>query len=398
MRSWNFRYLALTMAGLCLLAPTSAGAAAIKVRQAFGVTGADADASGELRLVVRSARDGLRGKLRVSARGLDPQAIYTLTVDGVAIGTMTARRNGSARALFNSRPRGNQPLLGVDPRGRLAALVTSGGVTVLQTAVSSGTLDPNKVRCCLPDDSGPECEDRTAAECAAAGGVDLGPGSCLPNPCSGSAPPPPGSDIVCCLPDDSGPECEDRTPTECSAQGGINLGAGVCTPNPCSGPTTPPDADIRCCLPDDSGPKCEDRTAAECAALGGVNIGSGACLPNPCRAGATTTTTLPPQPLLVLTCERRSNRSRASVNGKNLASGQYRARITSGANQASSGLAPTVGDEVEFDFDSDPGDIAAGATPIAPNFLQGTPPQMTGELLDAGGAVVASGVATCRQR
>lgn len=398
MRLSGNRYSALAIAGLCLLAPAWAGAAATRVRQPLGVTGADADASGELRLVVRSTRNGLRGKLNVRARGLDPQATYAITIDGVTIGSMTARRNGAARALFDSRPRGNQQLLGVDPRGRLAAVVASGGAIVLRTAVSSATLDPNKIRCCLPDDSGPECEDRTAAECAAAGGVDLGPGSCLPNPCSGETPPPAGSDIVCCLPDDSGPECEDRTPAQCSFQGGINLGTGVCTPNPCSGPSAPPDADIRCCLPDDSGPKCEDRTAAECAALGGVNIGGGACLPNPCRAGATTTTTLPPQPLLVLTCERRANRSRASVNGKNLPSGNYRARITSGANQAASGLAPTVGDEVEFDFDSDPGDIAAGATPIASSFLQGTPPRMTGELLDTNGIVVLSGVTTCTQR
>ncbi len=400
MRLFHLRYLALALAlaALALHGPAEAKAQAIKIRQALGVTGADPDARGEIRLVIRTTRSGLRGRMNVRALGLSPSATYTITVDGVAIGTMVARRSGSARALFDTTPGGKRLLLGVDPRGRVAAIQAADGATVLQTAVSAATLDPNKVRCCLPDDSGPECEDRTAAECAAAGGVDLGPGSCLPNPCSAETPPPPGADIVCCLPDDSGPECEDRTPAECSFQGGVNLGLGVCTPNPCSGPTAPPDADIRCCLPDDSGPKCEDRTAAECTALGGVNIGAGSCLPNPCQAGATTTTTLPPQPLLVLTCERRSNRSRASVNGKNLASGDYRARITSGANSATSGLAPTVGDEVEFDFDSDPGNIAAGAIPIAASFIQGSPPQVSGEILDAGGAVVVSGVATCRQR
>ena len=37
-------------------------------------------------------------------------------------------------------------------------------------------------------------------------------------------------DVVCCLPDDSGPECEDRTAAQCAAEGGVNLGAGSCLP------------------------------------------------------------------------------------------------------------------------------------------------------------------------
>lgn len=46
--------------------------------------------------------------------------------------------------------------------------------------------------------------------------------------------PEPDQDIRCCVPDDSGPECEDRTPAECASRGGVNLGEGSCTPNPCS--------------------------------------------------------------------------------------------------------------------------------------------------------------------
>jgi hypothetical protein len=45
--------------------------------------------------------------------------------------------------------------------------------------------------------------------------------------------PEPDGDIRCCVPDDGGPKCEDRTPAECAARGGIDLGAGSCTPNPC---------------------------------------------------------------------------------------------------------------------------------------------------------------------
>jgi hypothetical protein len=399
---------ALALGGLMALGPAPARARSTHISQDLGATGADADASGELKLVIRDSRKGLRGRMVVKARRLEPARQYEIEIEGVRIGSLATRRNGSGKAKFDSKPKPGKQLLGVDPRGKLAELVSAQGATVLQTAVSSSGLDPNKVRCCLPDDSGPECEDRTAAECTAAGGMDLGPGSCLPNPCSGPTPPPePEDDIACCLPDDSGPECEDRTPAECSAQGGIDVGAAVCLPNPCTGPTPPPDDDIRCCLPDDSGPECEDRTVAECAALGGVNIGAGTCLPdNPCQAGATTTTlpgattttTQPAPPALVVTCERRADRSRASVDGNNLASGNYRARVTSGANTATSGLAPTVGDEAEFDFDSDPGDIAAGATPIAAAFIQGNPPQLTGEILDAGGAVVMSATVTCDDR
>ena len=45
--------------------------------------------------------------------------------------------------------------------------------------------------------------------------------------------PEPDEDIRCCVADDGGSKCEDRTPAECSARGGVNLGAGSCTPNPC---------------------------------------------------------------------------------------------------------------------------------------------------------------------
>jgi acyl-coenzyme A thioesterase PaaI-like protein len=86
------------------------------------------------------------------------------------------------------------------------------------------------------------------------------------------------------------------------------------------------------------------------------------------------------------------------VNGQDLPTGSYSARISSGANVATSALASTVGDEVEFDFDSEPDDVAAGATAIASNFIGGATPAVTGEVLSEGGAVVASGTATCRVR
>jgi hypothetical protein len=402
---------AIVLCSALLLGSGTAHAASTKVLLVVGATGADPDARGKIVLSVRDNRKGLSAKLTVKASRLSPSSAYDVAVDGVRMGGFTSTTGGSGKARFSTSPGGKDQFLGVDPRGRAIAVIDGAGATVLLVGLPAGgvgTTNGSDVRCCLPDDSGTECEDRTPQECVAQGGTDLGPGSCVPNPCASGSP---GADIVCCLPDDSGPECEDRTGAECSAQGGVNLGTGSCSPNPCPPAAPGPDDDIRCCLPDDSGPECEDRTAAECAAQGGVNIGAGACVPNPCLGGATTTTTstggtsttsttLPGGggAVVRVTCERRSDRSRASVNGNNLASGTYRARVISGANTATAAPMATVGDEVEFDFDSNPNDIAAGATAIAAGFIQGAPPRVTGQLLDATGAtVIVEATATCEE-
>lgn len=222
----------------------------------------------------------------------------------------TTSRGGAGKARFDTDPRKNDQTLGVDPRGRTVGVVNAAGAVVLAaTLAEGGQIGGADTRCCLPDgggDGAPECEDRTPAECAAQGGIDLGPGSCLPNPCEGSTPPPAGSDIRCCVPDGGG-----------------------------DGPA-----------------ECEDRTPAQCAALGGVIIGAGTCA--------------------------------------------YTARVSSGANAATAPAQDAIGDEVEFDFDSNGGDIAAGATAIPSTFIQNL--QVTGELRDASGAVVATHVATCLAR
>jgi len=50
------------------------------------------------------------------------------------------------------------------------------------------------------------------------------------------------------------------------------------------------------------------------------------------------------------------------------------------------------------EVDTDPGNIAAGATPIGAGFIQLSPPQVTGSILDAGGDVVVQATATCEDR
>ncbi len=346
---------ALMACSLAMLGPVEPVHAS--ARQPLATTGVDGDATGNAKVDVRSRPSGLRGKLEVRGRKLDPSAVYQITLDGVRIGSFTTARGGAGKARFDTTPNKKAQLLGVDPRGRTLDVVEPNGAVVLSGVLAAGgQIGGADTRCCLPDGGGDgpaECEDRTPAECAAQGGVDLGPGSCLPNPCDSVTPPPTGGgDVRCCLPDGGGDgptECEDRTPAQCAAQGGINIGAGACGAGACA--ATPPP-------PPPGG--------------GGGNA------------------------VLRLRCERRSNRSKISVDANDIAGGTYTARVTSGANTATSGPQSTIGDEVEFDFDSDRGDIGEGATPIAPSFIQGL--QVTGQVLDASGAVVVSATVSCEAK
>ena len=100
-------------------------------------------------------------------------------------------------------------------------------------------------------------------------------------------------------------------------------------------------------------------------------------------------------------CEQRiAERSKISVDGHKLAplpAGQmYRAQVVSGANSATSPGEALVGDEVEFDFDSDRGDIAEGAVAIPANFIVNG--NVTGKILAPDGSTVISDTVACRVR
>lgn len=95
-------------------------------------------------------------------------------------------------------------------------------------------------------------------------------------------------------------------------------------------------------------------------------------------------------------CEQRAGRSKISVDGNNLAAGSYRAQVVSGGNSAQSPAQVAVGDEAEFDFDSNPADIAAGATAISSTFIQNG--QVTGKIVNSTGATVISDTVSCRVR
>lgn len=93
-------------------------------------------------------------------------------------------------------------------------------------------------------------------------------------------------------------------------------------------------------------------------------------------------------------CEVRSNRSKISVDGRQLASGAYTTEAISGGNLAMAGPVTAVRGQVETDYDSAAADIADGATPIAPGFIEGA--RVTGKVVDASGFTVAEGTAVCR--
>ena len=242
MQTPNGRILRVTAAAVSL-ALTSLGwtspamaKATVKTKQALTATAAAPGASGEARFELRGTTDG---RLRVVVKQLASKASYEVIVGGIKVGTIETNKGGGGRIRFRSQPKGNDHMLGFDPRAATVEVRAAGGEDVLSGALSDdGSPDAGDIACCLADDSGTECEDRTADECVAQGGTVSDATSCLPNPCAGA--PAPGVDVVCCIADDSGPECEDRTADACAAQGGTVIDATDCSANPCA--ATPPAA------------------------------------------------------------------------------------------------------------------------------------------------------------
>lgn len=394
----NLKALSLGVLGTLAAAATLMPTAAFALRSSSDgkadlrlvSTGVDADATGRAKLRVRGADDG---RFDLRAGNLDVGATYDLVFSGVSVGSLVADSNGKARARFRSRPRSSKDtLLGFDPRGSILIVRNAAGEDVLVGDLPVGTSnasDDTKIVCCVPDDSRTECEDRTPDACIAEGGTVSTATTCLPNPCD-TAVVPTEDEVICCLPDDSGPECEDRSVEECSAQGGIVVAANSCLDNPCAA-VPAVDDDTRCCEPDDSGAECEDRLPSECIARGGVDIGPGVCSIDAC-AGVPIPTG---NEEVLVKCEKRSSRSKVSVDGRGLRDGSYTAHIVSGANEATAGAQAAVLSEAEFDFDSDGGDIAAGATAIPAGFLAGSAPSVTARILDADGNVIVEGTAVC---
>lgn len=100
-------------------------------------------------------------------------------------------------------------------------------------------------------------------------------------------------------------------------------------------------------------------------------------------------------------CEQRGlERSRISVDGKSLSALpqglMLKAQAVSGANVATSAAQPLRGDQVEFDFDSNPRDIAQGATGIPSDFIVGG--SVTGKIVLPDGSTLIADTVACRVR
>lgn len=97
-----------------------------------------------------------------------------------------------------------------------------------------------------------------------------------------------------------------------------------------------------------------------------------------------------------VTCEVRGDRSKISVDAKDLAAGSYSTEALSGPNMAKSPLQRAVAGEIEADYDSNPVDIAAGAVAVTPGFIVGG--KVTGKVVNAVGNTVLSDTVNCRVR
>lgn len=295
---------ALALAGLVVAAPAVAGS---KSKAKLNTTSASPDPVKTKGKVDFKSRGGADGKFLVVVNKLAPSTSYDVVVDGVRVASVVTNKGGTAKALFMTRPkRGKQLLLGFNPRGAQVSIRNEDGEDVLEGEVPVPEVKPSdagKVGCCVPDDGGEECEDRTPDACAAEGGTLTATGGCLPDPCAGVGDlNEDGEDddededeVLCCQPasdastnDDPEVDCEDvSTSAECAAGGGVLLQVDSCDPDPCS-PTPPADVSA-CCVPDDDGSgeiDCEVRTLDRCLSRGGTPVpGVAACAVDTCPGG-----------------------------------------------------------------------------------------------------------------
>jgi hypothetical protein len=99
-------------------------------------------------------------------------------------------------------------------------------------------------------------------------------------------------------------------------------------------------------------------------------------------------------------CETRATpaRARISIDGSGLIAGKkYYARAVSAGRRVDAPLAAAgANGQAGFDFDSNPNDIAAGATAIRSGFI--TDNQVVGRIYDAEGFLQAKDTVTCRAR
>jgi hypothetical protein len=281
------------LAGAVLGALPGEAGARTRIVQALSPTAHAPRARGTAKLVMPS---GSKGRFSIKARHLAAGQSFDVVVDKVKVGTLSTGPSGSGIARFSTSPRGRNAMLGFDPRGaEVEVRDADSGDDDLDTDMPDDTPD-SAIGCCIGehddddaqgDEEGEsECEELTAAACAAKGGTATTATSCLPDPCRQNPPP---STTVCCLAhdddgagedDDPEVECEHLSESECAARNGTAVQASSCEPNPCR-PVPPPELVI-CCVPDDGDSECERLTPDHCTAAKGTVSSATSCDPNPC--------------------------------------------------------------------------------------------------------------------
>lgn len=278
-RAW----VAAIVTGAFALGAAGAGAA-VQVKKDLTATVHAPGAKGKAKLVLRSAASG---KFTIAARRLAPNHAFDVIVHHIKVATLHTTRGGSGRAQLSAPANRHDGMLGVDPRGDQVEVRDDQGDDVLVGDMPDDAQDPNAIACCVAHGHETECEDLTLAACAAANGTPTAGTSCLPDPCN--AAPPANDGMVCCLSgsaagavidDDPEIECEDVSAADCAAAGGVAVQAASCDPNPCA-PVPPPQVVI-CCVPDGGEAECEEVTPEHCTAQAGTVSTAPSCESDPC--------------------------------------------------------------------------------------------------------------------
>lgn len=177
----------VALAGGTFTSHEAKAAMAVDVARPLRATSAAPGATGSLRersTVGSSARTARAQRtLVVKAKSLAPRSTYQVRLSGKPIGTLATDSTGSGRAVFSTRTRGGAQALTVDPRGRLVSVNDSKGDDVLEGEVDDPTT-PGGIQCCLNTTEEQGCDSLLPADCAAAGGIDMGAGTCEPDPCA----------------------------------------------------------------------------------------------------------------------------------------------------------------------------------------------------------------------
>src|SRR5262249_17322844 len=213
----------LMIVGLVAAGFTSNAMAGSHVAQALSATSHAPGAHGRGKVALKTAS---KGRFRVVARKLAPEASFDLVVGGVKVGSFTTNAAGSGKVTLSTHPKPSEGFLGVDPRGKTIEVRDDSGDDDLEGDMpGDDDSAADAFACCVPDADGAECEGEPPGECAAAGGMtQAGIISCIPNPCA-TTPPGGGEDVVCCFPgsstgafvdEESEAGCDEVTTQECA--------------------------------------------------------------------------------------------------------------------------------------------------------------------------------------